>query len=410
MKMMNLLNRWSMVSKMLALVGVGAAGVMSLGFLGGLGIPAIMAQASLAVNHPDQCGGAQACLAALFASGQTYAHWIWSVAIVEVIVLVPMFTMVTISVVSRVRDAEVAARRIAAQDLSQPVRTNGSDEMGRLLQSLSEMQRSLAGIVSDVRLATSELSIASQEIASGNVDLSNRTERQASSLQQTASSLNQLTLAVRNSATNTEQANQLAQKALHVAEAGDQAMGHVVTRMRSIGASSMKIADIIGVIDGIAFQTNILALNAAVEAARAGDLGRGFAVVAAEVRALAMRSAQAAKEIKVLIQDANDQVGTGTALADEAGHTMTEIKKSVASVNVIINEISTANIDQTSNIVQIDNSVGALDTMTQSNSAMVEQMASAANGLHELVRSLNQSMDRFQLGNDANARHTPVTY
>ncbi len=387
-----------MVVKMMLLVGLGATGVMSLGLLGGLGMPAMVDQARAALTHPETCGGAEACLAAMASAGHTYAGWIWGVALVEVLTLVPMFSLVTISIVSRVRRAEAAAHRIAALDLSQPVDVEGSDEMGRLRQSLAHMQQSLGGIVHGVRLATSELAVASNQIAAGNEDLSNRTESQAGNVQQAASNLSELTRAVQTSAANSAEATRLAGAALAVVDAGDEAMNHVVARMRSIGASAQKIADITGVIDGIAFQTNILALNAVVEAARAGESGRGFAVVATEVRALAQRSAQAVKEIKALIQDASDQVSSGTTLADDAGRRMAEIKQSVAQVSAIVNNISAAGADQTARILQIDGSVGALDNMTQSNAAMVEEIAESAKGLDRLAASLMNSMARFRLG------------
>ncbi|MHB1086082.1 MAG: methyl-accepting chemotaxis protein, partial [Thiobacillus sp.] len=252
-------------------------------------------------------------------------------------------------------------------------------------------------IISQVRTGTETIAVASREIASGNADLSNRTESQASSLEETASSMEQLTSTVRQNAENARQANQLVGSTADVAVKGGRVVGQVVDTMASIKDSSRKIADIIGVIDGIAFQTNILALNAAVEAARAGEQGRGFAVVAAEVRNLAQRSAGAAKEIKALIEDSVGKVDAGGKLVDEAGKTMDEIVNSVKRVTDIMSEIAAASQEQSAGIEQVNQAVGQMDEMTQQNAALVEQAAAAAESLQDQAGQLAQAVSAFKL-------------
>jgi methyl-accepting chemotaxis protein len=295
------------------------------------------------------------------------------------------------------RQVEQSMRRIAQGDLVTPLPAPRHDELGLMISALADMQHRLQGLVGDVRSSTESITTASSEIAAGSQDLSTRTERAASSLQQTASSMEQLTGTVAQSADAARQADQLAQSAAAVAERGGHVVAQVVCTMDEISASSKKIADIIGVIDGIAFQTNILALNAAVEAARAGEQGRGFAVVASEVRSLAQRSAAAAREIKSLIGSSVDRVASGSRLVADAGATMAEIVDSVRRVTDIIGEISSATAEQSSGIGQVNGSVAQLDQMTQQNAALVEQSAAAAESMREQALRLSQVLGSFQV-------------
>ncbi|CAN5495352.1 methyl-accepting chemotaxis protein [soil metagenome] len=290
-----------------------------------------------------------------------------------------------------------AARAISQGDLTQRIETTRTDEFGELMGALAHMNESLANIVSQVRTSTDSIGTASSEIASGNADLSSRTEQTASNLQQTASSMEQLTGTVRQSAASASSANELAGSATLVARRGGEVVERVVSTMQEINASSKKIADIIGTIDGIAFQTNILALNAAVEAARAGEQGRGFAVVASEVRALAQRSAEAAKEIKSLIGASVDKVELGARLVGNAGETMNEIVMSVQRVTDIIAEISSAASEQSDGIGQVSTAVSQLDQMTQQNAALVEESAAAAESLRSQAGKLSEVVGTFQL-------------
>jgi methyl-accepting chemotaxis protein len=310
------------------------------------------------------------------------------------------------SITQPVREALSVATAIASNDLSKPVRSDRQDELGELLRELDKMRQSLYQVVSEVRGSSESISTASAEIAVGNQDLSSRTEQTASNLQQTASSMEQLTGTVKQSADSARQANQLASSAAAVAARGGQVVSEVVSTMDEINASSKKIADIIGVIDGIAFQTNILALNAAVEAARAGEQGRGFAVVASEVRSLAGRSAEAAREIKTLIGASVEKVESGSRLVANAGHTMAEIVSSVQRVSDIIGEITAAASEQSEGIGQVNVSVIALDQMTQQNAALVEQSAAAAESLKDQALRLSDMMDTFRLDTHAVTRAT----
>ena len=289
------------------------------------------------------------------------------------------------------------ADAVAAGDLTVRIEGHSRDETGQLLNALRRMSDSLSSTVSQVRSATENINTASSEIASGNQDLSARTEQAASNLEETAASMEELTSTVSQSADAARQANQLAASASEVAVRGGQVVGQVVTTMEEINHSSKKINDIIGVIDGIAFQTNILALNAAVEAARAGEQGRGFAVVAAEVRNLAQRSAEAAKEIKGLIGTSVDKVDVGSRLVAEAGQTMNEIVGSVQRVTDIIGEITAASGEQSSGIAQVNTAVNQLDQMTQQNAALVEQSAAAAESLRDQAVRLAQVVQVFRL-------------
>lgn len=272
--------------------------------------------------------------------------------------------------------------------------------MGKLLDALKRMQQALVRTVGLVRQNSQSVSTASSEISKGNSDLSTRTEQQASALEETAASMEELNSTVRQNADNARQANQLAVSASTVAVHGGEVVGQMVTTMREINQSSKKISDIIGVIDGIAFQTNILALNAAVEAARAGEQGRGFAVVASEVRHLAGRSADAAKQIKALIVDSVQRVSQGTALADQAGATMSEVVGSIQRVTDLMGEISAASTEQSQGVAQVGEAVTQMDQVTQQNAALVEQMAAAASSLNTQALELVRAVDFFKLSDE----------
>ncbi|WP_140633520.1 methyl-accepting chemotaxis protein [Methylibium rhizosphaerae] len=290
------------------------------------------------------------------------------------------------------------ARRVADGDLGSRIEVKSSNELGELLSTLKVMNQSLVSVVSSVRASSDNIATGSTQIATGNADLSRRTETQASSLQQTAASMEQLTSTVKINADTAMQAEQLAKAASSVATHGGVTVGQVVATMEQISASSRRIADIIGVIDGIAFQTNILALNAAVEAARAGEQGRGFAVVAGEVRSLAQRSAQAAKEIKTLISDSVEKVEVGSRQVDDAGRTMGDIVTQVQRVSDLIASISAATHEQTAGISQVTDAVTQLDEVTQQNAALVEQSAAAADSLQQQARRLVDAVAVFKLG------------
>jgi methyl-accepting chemotaxis protein len=306
-------------------------------------------------------------------------------------------------IVRPLKSAIGIAGRIASGDLGADIEVRGRDETGELLQALKQMNEGLSRIVTEVRKGTEAIATASQQIAQGNADLSSRTEEQASSLEQTASSMEELTSTVKQNAENARQANQLAAGASQVAVKGGEVVGQVVATMGGISESSKKIAEIIGVIDGIAFQTNILALNAAVEAARAGEQGRGFAVVASEVRNLAQRSAAAAKEIKQLIEDSVHKVDSGAKLVDEAGRTMAEIVTAVKRVTDIMNEITAASQEQSAGIEQVNQAVTQMDEVTQQNAALVEEAAAAAESLREQAQHLARVVSVFKLAGDAQA-------
>ena len=305
--------------------------------------------------------------------------------------------LIASSVVRPLRRAVEAAQQIAAGDLTQPLQIEGHDEAAEMLQALGGMQQALRTLVRQVRDGVESVATSSGEIAQGNLDLSNRTEQQASSLQQTSASMVQMTNAVAQSADHARAARDLVTRASAVAGEGGQVVQRVVATMGDIQTASRKIGDIIGTIDGIAFQTNILALNAAVEAARAGEQGRGFAVVASEVRSLAQRSAEAAREIKTLISNSGERVEAGSALVAEAGQTMARIVAQVQQVNALISDISASTDAQTSGIGEVAGAVAQLDQMTQQNAALVEQSAAAAQSMAQQSERLSQTVSTFKL-------------
>jgi methyl-accepting chemotaxis protein len=303
--------------------------------------------------------------------------------------------------------AKLLSERIATGDLSMAVKVKPNDT-GSMVLAMKSMQERLASVIGTIHASANEIATASQEVSKGNLDLSGRTEQQASSLEETASSMEELTSTVRQSADNARQANGLALSASDVARKGGAVMSQVVNTMGSIQDSARKIADIIGVIDSIAFQTNILALNAAVEAARAGEQGRGFAVVAAEVRTLAQRSAGAAKEIKALIENSVEKAEIGAKLVGQAGTTMGEIEESVKRVTDIIGEITAAAQEQNSGIEQINQAIMQMDQVTQQNSSLVEELAAASEAMQEQARELAHAVDVFKLDGMQQASTLPV--
>ena len=305
--------------------------------------------------------------------------------------------VLTMGIVRPLRTAVDIARKVADGDLTAQIDASAKDETGQLLLALKDMNTSLLNIVGEVRSGTDSIATSSTQIAAGNQDLSSRTEEQAGSLEETASSMEELTSTVKQNADNARQANQLAASAAQVAVKGGAVVAQVVGTMQSINTSSNKIVDIISVIDGIAFQTNILALNAAVEAARAGEQGRGFAVVASEVRNLAQRSASAAKEIKTLIGASVEQVNAGSMLVAQAGSTMNDIVDSVQRVSDIITEITAASSEQSVGIDEINRAIGQMDAVTQQNAALVEESAAAAESMQHQAHNLAQVVSVFKL-------------
>jgi methyl-accepting chemotaxis protein len=339
--------------------------------------------------------------ARLYADALSTEQVIWLIVgstLLMLIVIVPLTLLNMNSICHPIEQAEQLAKAIAQGDLTEHrMDLSGGDETARLLRSLTEMRLSLSHLVGQVRQSTDFIATVSTEIASGNQDLSNRTEQTASNLQSAATNMEHLTSTVRQTADASRQANQLASSAGEVAARGGSVVAQVVSTMSDIDVSSRRISDIIGVIDGIAFQTNILALNAAVEAARAGEQGRGFAVVASEVRNLAGRSAEAAREIKALIGASVERIATGSRLVSDAGQTMNDIVESVQRVSDIIGEITAAAAEQSQGIDEINNAVVQLDQMTQQNAALVEQSAAAAASMRDQSEQLAEVVNTFKL-------------
>jgi len=318
---------------------------------------------------------------------------------VVTVILIVMYFSLRVMIIKPMNLAVESLNYIASADLSHEVHEMGNNEIGQMFKAMKQMQESLAGIVTDVRHGSDSIHVGATEIASGNADLSSRTEQQAASLEETAASMEELTTTVRQNADNARQASTLARDASETASRGGEVMQEVINTMRGIAEGSRKIADITGLIDSIAFQTNILALNASVEAARAGEQGRGFAVVAGEVRNLAGRSAEAAKEIKQLIDAAVQQVQEGSTLVEQAGSTVQEVVASVKRVTDIVDEISAASQEQSSGIEQVSKAVSQMDEVTQRNAALVQETAAAAASLEEQAKRLEQVVALFRLAN-----------
>ncbi|OAK66700.1 hypothetical protein A3K87_05685 [Variovorax paradoxus] len=352
---------------------------------------------AMAALQQQQIDSTASDIEARYQSGRVYLVVLAALALALGSVIAWLLTR---GIVQPIGEALLIAETVASGDLSQEFETDRGGDFGRLLRGMGDMEDTLTDLVTRIKASTDAIAVASRQIAAGNEDLSSRTEQQASSLEQTAASMEELTSTVKQNADNARQANQLAVSASEVAVKGGSVVSQVVDTMGSINASSKKIVDIIGVIDGIAFQTNILALNAAVEAARAGEQGKGFAVVASEVRNLAQRSASAAKEIKTLIGDSVEKVEEGSKQVSEAGRTMEEIVGSVRRVTDIMGEITAASQEQTSGIEQINQAITQMDQVTQQNAALVEEASAAAQSLQEQADNLVRAVSTFKIDAD----------
>lgn len=351
----------------------------------------------------DHVSGGQKAFAESSLTYKSAQTWVVIVIVAAIVVGLILATWLARMVSTPLQEAVELAESIAHGDLTKTIVPSSTCETGQLIQALSEMNTSLLQVVSEVRAGTDQINDAATAIANGNMDLSQRTEEQASSLEETASSMEEITSTIKHNSDNARQANILSQSATAVAEKGGSVVSEVVATMTSINESSRKIVDIISVIDGIAFQTNILALNAAVEAARAGEQGRGFAVVASEVRSLAQRSASAAKEIKELINDSVEKVGQGSRLVDSAGSTMQEVVQSVKRVSDMISEITAAGQEQSTGVDQINNAIMQMDSVTQQNAALVEEAAAAAATMQEQAENLVKVVSVFKIDNSFSA-------
>ena len=338
--------------------------------------------------------------AAYQAAQERYQRALWIFGLAMLLLVLPS-VLLALVLLNRLKQgfnaAHTATEQIARSDLAHPIRHEGQDEIGTMLQHMEGMRANLAGIVGNVKQGTDAIARASSEVAAGALDLSARTEQQASALEQTASATEELSGTVQQNADSASQANQLAAEATSVAQRGGAIVGQVVQTMQAINQSSHKIVDIIAVIDGIAFQTNILALNAAVEAARAGEQGRGFAVVAGEVRSLAQRSAEAAREVKALIDDSVSKAEAGNQQAAQAGQAMQDIVAGIQRVASIVDEIALASREQAAGLTQINQAVAHLDGVTQQNAALVEQTSAAASALQDQASYLAGLANTFQL-------------
>ncbi|MHB1334255.1 MAG: methyl-accepting chemotaxis protein [Sulfuriferula sp.] len=375
--------------------------------LGNISIKAKLTLASISVASLFIIIGILAWFSAT-ADNQQFTNWLMAISALGVPLAAVFGFLSYRSVVMPLDRIKWDIDRMSAGDLSGKIESHGNDEITGVIQALRVLQTNVKLLVGQIKEATDHVNLGASEIASGNADLSGRTESQASSLEETASSMEELTSTVKQNAEHARHANQLVVSTADIALKGGEVVEQVVTTMASIKASSRKISDIIGVIDGIAFQTNILALNAAVEAARAGEQGRGFAVVAAEVRNLAQRSAGAAKEIKTLIGDSVEKVDAGSKLVDQAGEAMGDIVTSVELVTDIMSGIATASQQQSAGIEQVNQAVGQMDEMTQQNAALVEQASAAAESLQDQAVMLAQLVGAFKLVSGAQASYIPV--
>ncbi|BAO81697.1 methyl-accepting chemotaxis protein [Serpentinimonas raichei] len=410
-----LMRRFSIRLRMVGAIGVVFALLLLLGAVGWWGMQSLGAVQAELLQLAQQGAQEPAARAALEALAQRSANTSgWALGLflavlgLALLIVLPSTLLNMVSITRPLEQAQGLAVAIARGDLGTQPDLSGNDELAQLMRNLADMQASLARTVGEVRLAAESIRQASGEIASGNQDLSDRTEQTAGNLQQTASSMDQITAAVQQSSQAAHAALGMAQDNAKVAERGGTVVGQVVRTMDEINQSSQKIHDIIGVIDGIAFQTNILALNAAVEAARAGEAGRGFAVVATEVRSLAGRSAAAAREIKQLIGASVEKVGAGSQLVHQAGANIREIVANAQKVSAFISEISSASGEQASGLSAVNGAVSELDQMTQQNAALVEQSAAAAQALREQAQRLSELVAVFRLPDAAHPMHPPL--